>query len=169
MMSCIDVFNESGYSLSSRGVQGLVATVLEAEYAQGAVSVAFVTELRMKDLNQYYRDLDESTDVLSFAERDAESIDFIEYDQSNALDESLECKKEEVEWGELVVCPSVVERYAVEEGNASEKQMAWTLLHGTLHLLGYDHETDQGEMRRREQELLGQMNELFTELCFSKS
>ena len=171
----VDVLNESGYSLSSEGVQGLVAAVLEPESAQGNVGVAFIPEPHMKDLNQYYLDLDEPTDVLSFAEKDMEPLDFIEYEQDNAPDEdpSLEpgeSKEEEAaEWGEIVVCPSVVERYAQEEGNDPEWQMAWTLLHGTLHLLGYDHETDQGEMRKREQELLEQMSGLFAELCFQGS
>ena len=41
-----------------------------------------------------------------------------------------------------------------EEGREANVQLGWTLIHGTLHLAGYDHETDRGEMREREQELL---------------
>ena len=49
-------------------------------------------------------------------------------------------------------------RYAAEEGREAIIQLGWTLIHGTLHLAGYDHETDQGEMREREQELLRRLD-----------
>ena len=168
MAGRVDVLNESNYLLSVEKVRSLVAAVLAAESVQGTVSVAFITEPCMADLNQRYRGLNEPTDVLSFAEIDIEeSTDFL---ASEGLSlEYGESKGEETEWGEIAVCPVVVERYATEDGNALERQMAWTLLHGTLHLLGYDHETDQGEMRRREQELLEQMSALFAGLCFSAS
>ena len=56
--------------------------------------------------------------------------------------------------GEVVICPSLVRRYALEEGLTPGRQLGWTVVHGTLHLLGYDHEHDRGEMRAREQVLL---------------
>ena len=59
-----------------------------------------------------------------------------------------------------MVCPRVVIRYAGEEGRDPVAQLGWTLIHGTLHLVGYDHETDQGEMREREQRLLEQFGGL---------
>ena len=56
--------------------------------------------------------------------------------------------------GEVVICPALVRRYAAEAGTTSGYQLGWTVVHGMLHLLGYDHEQDRGEMRPREQVLL---------------
>ena len=62
--------------------------------------------------------------------------------------------------GEVVVCASVVTRYAREDGVDGAEQLAWTIVHGVLHLLGYDHEVDHGEMRDRERALLPELADL---------
>ncbi len=120
----------------------LVKTVLKAEGVGGSVAVAFVDESEIKGLNARFRGLDEPTDVLSFRRADS---DIAWPDPTRA---------EGAELGEVVVCPSVVRLYASQEGGDPATHLGWTLIHGVLHLLGYDHETDGGEMRAREQELL---------------
>jgi probable rRNA maturation factor len=120
-------------------VAALVAAVLQAENVTGAVVVAFVDEQSIADLNTRYR-MPEATDVLSFRAGDER--------------EPWPDMQGPAELGEVVVCPAVVRRYAIEEGVAEARQVGWTIVHGVLHLLGYDHETDHGEMRAREQELL---------------
>jgi probable rRNA maturation factor len=124
----------------------LVKAVLAAEGASGSVSVAFVGEQETADMNKLYRGLEGPTDVLSFREADSEV----------GWPDSPKSKKSDL--GEIVVCPDVVGRYALEEGGDPDTQMGWTILHGTLHLLGYDHETDDGEMRTREQALLSKLD-----------
>jgi rRNA maturation RNase YbeY len=123
-------------------VKGLVKAVLAAEGAGGLVSVALVDEREMARLNKLYRHLDSSTDVLSFRQADSP----VEWPDPT--------KGGEADLGEVIVCPAVVERFALEESGDPEVRMGWTILHGMLHLLGYDHEKDHGEMRAREQELL---------------
>jgi probable rRNA maturation factor len=108
------------------------------------VAVAFVSEVAIAGLNDRYRESDVSTDVLAF-------------DYSNGTHWPGEQGAAGVT-GELVVCPEVVMRYATEEDRDPARQLGWTLIHGALHLAGYDHETDRGEMRAREQRLLGQFD-----------
>jgi len=97
-----------------------------------------VDEPDITALNRDYRGLEEATDVLSFGEED----------------ETGDWPRSANDLGEVVVCPAIVARYALEDGRPANLQLGWTLVHGVLHLLGYDHESDEGEMRRREQALL---------------
>lgn len=78
--------------------------------------IAFVDESEMKRLNREYRGRNYATDVLSF-----------ESDDSGSL-------------GELVICPSVISSQAREHGILVREELGYMILHGFLHLLGYDHE-----------------------------
>jgi rRNA maturation RNase YbeY len=60
----------------------------------------------------------------------------------------------------------VVQRYARSDGVDPGQQLAWTLVHGTLHLVGYDHERDEGEMREREKALLKGFDPLVRAISF---
>lgn len=127
-------------------VHDLVKAALEAEGVSGAAVVACVDEARITELNGRFRGLGEPTDVLCFRQADAEC------EWPGPTGEG------EAELGEVVVCPAVVARYAREEGGNPDTQLGWTLIHGVLHLVGYDHETDAGEMRAREQVLLRELD-----------
>ncbi len=135
----VEVVDPGGIGWTVEPVAALVVAVLDAERASGSLVVAFVDESRMTELNTRYR-LPEATDVLSF----------------RTGDETAPWPGDSVkqELGEVIICPAVVRRYAIEEGVSEAEQLAWTLIHGVLHLLGYDHETDEGEMRAREKDLL---------------
>ncbi|MBN1629608.1 MAG: rRNA maturation RNase YbeY [Thermoleophilia bacterium] len=150
MSATVEVVDQVGLGCIRDPVTALALAVLDAEQRVGGVVVAFVDEVAMADLNGRYRGLEEPTDVLSFSEADAE-------DWSDA---GLPCEEAIPDLGEVVVCPAVVSRYAAEEGADARRQMAWTIIHGLLHLLGYDHETDHGEMRLREQTLLEELTVL---------
>lgn len=146
----VEVLNETGSEILEMGVISLVEKVLAAEGVAGRVGVAFVDESAIASLNERYRDVSGPTDVLSFPEE-------------GTSDEWLPGfgpepdGGERGELGEILICPVVVSRYAHEENNAEELQLAWTLVHGVLHLLGYDHEVDHGEMRERERVLLASL------------
>jgi probable rRNA maturation factor len=140
MTITVDVVDGTGSVAGTETVKELVQTVLELEGFGGEVSVAFVDEETIADLNSRYRQAEGPTDVLSFGYSDEAA-------------------------GEIVVCPQVVSRYAVEDGHPPAAQLGWTLIHGALHLAGYDHETDQGEMREREQRLLLELEGLVDRLA----
>jgi probable rRNA maturation factor len=97
--------------------------------ARGTVSVAVVADALVHDLNRRYRGKDSSTDVLSFP------------------------ADEPGELGDVVIALGVARRQARRAGHSLPTEFRVLALHGLLHLLGYDHERDDGQMRRLEQRL----------------
>ena len=97
--------------------------------ARGTVAVAVVADRRIQELNHRYPDKNVSTDVLSFPA-----------DESGQL-------------GDIVIALGVARRQAKSAGHSLGTEFRVLALHGLLHLLGYDHERDNGEMRRLEQRL----------------
>lgn len=150
MSIAVDVVDETESGVPTDGVAELVRAILELEGAQGMVVVALVEEEAIQELNARDRGFPEPTDVLSYCTI-AEDADwpapFSEADFSPEL-------------GEVILCPALIGRYAEESGHEPGGQLAWTIIHGVLHVLGYDHEQDEGEMRRREQALLEELRPL---------
>lgn len=99
----------------------------------------------MTDLNRTYRDIDGTTDVLSFA--------FQEDKEFPAHPEGV------TQLGEVIVSMPQAERQAAEKIHSLDEELAVLVIHGVLHLLGYDHQTDEDEdrMMAREQEALAQL------------
>lgn len=101
------------------------------------IVVVFVSDREMKTLNHGYRGKNAVTDILSF----------------NSLEEGV--------LGELVLAPSVVRRQAKEHGLSFQHELGYMLLHGVLHLLGYDHE----ESQRAAKVMFKIQDDVFEELC----
>jgi probable rRNA maturation factor len=97
--------------------------------ARGVVAVALVSDGRIRQLNARYRGKDVATDVLSFA---AEEPGFL---------------------GEVVIARGVARRQARQARHPLHVELRILALHGLLHLLGYDHERDDGRMARLERRL----------------
>ena len=97
--------------------------------AKGDLSVAIVSDRRMRALNRQFRGKDKVTDVLSFP---ADSRGFL---------------------GDIVIAAGVSKRQAREAGHSAQTELRVLALHGLLHLLGYDHEADDGRMARTEMRL----------------
>ena len=119
--------------------ESLVASVKEAE--GGDFSVAFVSDRRMKELNQLFRGKNATTDVLSFP---AEPDEFEKLATSDFAETPL---------GDIVISVEQAARQAGENGLSVEHEIKQLMLHGVLHLCGFDHETDTGEMNKLELEL----------------
>ena len=103
-------------------------------------TIAFVSDQQIKTLNKRFRGLGKPTDVLSFP---AAGDEFAETSQPNL--------------GDVAISVERAERQAAENGLAFENEIAQLVLHGLLHLCGYDHETDKGEMNRLELRLRRKM------------
>ena len=118
---------------AAKAGRGLAAWLRRAApaRARGDVTIALVSDARMRDLNCTYRGKRYATDVLSFPS--LESGGFL---------------------GEIVVATGVARRQAREQGHSPTVELRILALHGLLHLLGYDHERDRGRMRKLEQRLL---------------
>lgn len=163
----VEVVDRTGAKRQPDHVADLVEAVLDAEGTAGTVVVAFVDEEAMTGLNGHYRGLYEPTDVLSFRyaddERDWPDAPVAQHAavrDSEVATAGLSEADLVADLGEVAVCLDIVRRYAEEEGGDPGRHLAWTLVHGVLHLVGYDHESDAGEMREREQVLLRQLDGL---------
>jgi probable rRNA maturation factor len=122
----VDVVASGG--VRAPGLAGWLAGVAPAR-ARGEMTVAIVPDPRVRTLNRQYRRKDTPTDVLSFPS-----------DERGYL-------------GDVVIAAGVARRQAAEAGHSLQTELRVLALHGLLHLLGYDHERDEGQMRRLERRL----------------
>jgi probable rRNA maturation factor len=114
--------------------QSFVNTAMNVVPAMGAgVTVAFVSDRAMSDLNRMWRRKSGTTDVLSFP---AEQNEFE--------------KKNGASLGDIVISVEQAARQATDHGLSFETEISQLILHGLLHLCNYDHETDNGEMNSLE-------------------
>jgi probable rRNA maturation factor len=105
---------------------------------EAVMTVTFIRDRAMRRLNRDYRGIDGPTDVLSFAYHEAE--------ETAVCDETRHI-------GDVVISVETAERYARELVLSFDREIEHLLIHGALHLAGYDHETDNGEMNKLERKL----------------
>lgn len=129
----VTVVSETGTRVRVPGLAAWLERVAPAR-ARGVVTVAFVTDARMRQLNRDFRGTDGPTDVLSFPSSNGPV----------GPGEPL---------GDIVMAAGVARRQAAEAGHAIGAEARLLALHGLLHLMGYDHETDDGQMARIERRL----------------
>jgi len=97
--------------------------------SESSATIAFVSDKRIRGLNRQFRGVDKATDVLSFP------------------------AEEKFNLGDVAVSVDTAAVQAKENGLTFDGEIAQLILHGLLHLCGYDHETDNGEMNRLELKL----------------
>jgi probable rRNA maturation factor len=131
----VHVSDAQGRPLAAPGLAAWLRRVAPAR-ARGVVSVALVSDRRIRALNRSYRRKDYATDVLSFAASTSP--------QPPIPNPFL---------GDIVIARGVAKRQARAAGHAERTEHRILALHGLLHLLGYDHEQDDGRMLRLEQRL----------------
>ena len=118
------------------------------------VSVVFVSDRQMRKLNREFRSIDKPTDVLSFSYSTGKLYGdgmIAEGDPGGAT--SLEAASDPDYLGDVVISTQTAASYAERLGLTLDQELKRLILHGLLHLCGYDHETDNGEMNRLEQKL----------------
>jgi len=96
---------------------------------ESSATIAFVSDKKIRELNRQFRGVDKATDVLSFP------------------------AGENINLGDIAVSVDTAAVQAKENGLSFNDEIAQLILHGLLHLCGYDHETDKGEMNRFELKL----------------
>lgn len=141
--------------LEARGYAGFLAEALAAveEAEGGEAAVAFVSDRRMRELNKLFRGKDATTDVLSFPH---EPDDFEAMPESETLTTDHRPPATDhrppatVFLGDIVISAEQAARQAAAARLPLELEIKQLILHGLLHLCGYDHETDTGEMNARE-------------------
>ena len=118
---------------------GLSRAVLDRiDRPDAVLTVTFIRDRAMRRLNRDYRGVDRPTDVLSFAYHEGE--------EAPACDETSHI-------GDVVISVETAGRYARELGLSFDREIELLVIHGALHLAGYDHETDDGEMSKLERKL----------------
>ncbi|MBL8204587.1 MAG: rRNA maturation RNase YbeY [Blastocatellia bacterium] len=128
------------HSLDRKQITNLGQLVLaRIDHGGNAATITFIRDQVMRQLNRDYRNLDKPTDVLAFAYHERMSDN--EPDHNPGF------------LGDVIISVETAARYAHEQGISFETEINWLVIHGLLHLAGYDHEIDNGEMRRLERRL----------------
>ncbi|MCK9190188.1 MAG: rRNA maturation RNase YbeY [Sphaerochaetaceae bacterium] len=99
------------------------------------LSISFVSDEEIKDLNKQYRNLDMPTDILSFVQGDSKDDD-----------DFWPCESEEEEaqvLGDMVISPDAIKRNCENFNETLENELKRLLVHGVLHLIGMDHKTNE--------------------------
>ncbi|HNW15837.1 MAG TPA: rRNA maturation RNase YbeY [bacterium] len=111
------------------------------------ISIVFTGRSEIKEMNREYRNIDRATDVISFAFSEGEGSQFVPF-----------------LLGDIFICPEVVADHAEKFGTTFENELIFVVVHGVLHLLGFDHnrKSDREKMREAEdivmKELVGNWN-----------
>lgn len=128
--SATDKFPEVNYNLKSVVRRAILATLEYEDLIFGAeVSVTFCDNEYIKKINAEFRNKDAATDVLSFPMYDFEAEENMPLNPDGS-----------VSLGDIVISLERAAEQAKEIGNSFEREVAFLVIHSTLHLLGYDHE-----------------------------
>lgn len=111
------------------------------------LSVTLSGEEYIHKINKEYREVDRPTDVLSFPMFQKEEIP----KEQTGIRDVL---------GDIIICIPIVEKQAIEYNHSFKRELAYMLVHGFYHLMGYDHmqENEKKEMRKKEEEILSKLN-----------
>ncbi|HEO98265.1 MAG: rRNA maturation RNase YbeY [Campylobacterales bacterium] len=128
----IELDNQTELNVDTEALEKIAALLTDTP-----VELIITDNETIRELNARYREKDKPTDVLSFP---------------------LEQAIPGMPLGSIVISKPYVREKAEEFGHAPDDELALLFIHGLLHLLGYDHEVDNGEMRAKEQELIEQFH-----------
>lgn len=156
IITCNEPVTETEYKLW----KALFKTAIKysgAKYKKVSVDISFVDEDGIKELNKKHRKNDSVTDVLSFPALEltpSERLSKKEY----LSDVNKETKH--LHLGDIAVCKPVVKKQAEENGHSEHREFCYLVVHGFLHLLGFDHTIPEEQfiMRGLEEEVLKKFN-----------
>ena len=126
------ILRKSVANLSEAGLTRFVTRACRAAGLRGVVNVLVTGSRELRSLNRRFRGKDRPTDVLSFP-------------PMAGLADGIA--------GDIAISAEIAARNARALGHSSEQEIKILALHGVLHLAGYDHESDEGEMARKERRL----------------
>jgi len=137
----IEINNLTSIEVDKAFLEKIVSEVLKGENIKNKVllSIVLVGPARMRKLNKEYRNKNRITDVLAFPEID---VFFEKFKKIFKKEKSL---------GEIVICLREVKNNSKKFSLSFEKELANVLIHGLLHLIGYDHEKEKKEAEKMKQ------------------
>ena len=130
-------------------IRKVIETCFEEEKLQNSklyVNVILTNPKNIKEINTKFRNIEKETDVLSFPMFEKEDIEIFK-NSENEIEEVL---------GDIIVSIERVKEQAIEDGHSFERELAYMIVHGFYHLMGYDHmtEEDKSKMRPKEEKIL---------------
>ena len=128
----IDLDNATEFEIDIISLEEIAETLTKKD-----IELLIVKNDEIRELNKEHRNIDKATDVLSFP---------MDFDFVN------------MPLGSIVISTDFVEEKAKEYGHSFNEELSLLFIHGLLHLLGYDHEVDNGEHRAKEEELIKKFN-----------
>lgn len=139
-MNKYEIFNETDENIDTNFINDLLEYALNYKKLDGVIfNIIFVDNKTIHKINKEYRNIDRATDVISFALEDAKDIDL-------EIGRLL---------GDIYISVDKIKEQAKEYGHSEKREMAFLIIHGLLHLLGYDHmNKEEEEIMFKEQELI---------------
>lgn len=131
-------------------IQTVVEACFQAEQLEDkklVLSITLTIPEEIRKLNKQYRNIDQATDVLSFPMFEKQELE----ERKNPVVEEV--------LGDIIISIPRVEQQAKEYGHSVERELAYMVVHGFYHLMGYDHmqEEDKKQMRAKEEAILGKL------------
>jgi probable rRNA maturation factor len=137
--------------LSTRALESFLLRVRrELDLKQAQVTVCLVSDAEIAGMNQSFRKKHGPTDVLSFP---AVKVRKPQRSRRRFISSVPVSSDSEESLGDIAIAPAVAKRNAKNYGRTLPAELKILILHGVLHLLGFDHEADRGEMDRTEKKL----------------
>jgi|ERR1700722_721263 len=121
-----------------------------------AVTICLVTKAHIAKWNRSYRGKNRPTDVLSFTPDEPPAKQRVPRPSRKRTSSKTNGDISNY-WGDIAIAPAIARQNARRFGRDFNDEMRILILHGILHLMGYDHETDNGQMDRREMRLRRQL------------
>ena len=128
----IDLDNTTEFLIDTASLEKIAESLTKKD-----IELIVVKNDEIQELNKENRNIDKATDVLSFP---------MDFEMPN------------MPLGSIVISTDFVEEKAKEYGHTFNEEFSLLFIHGILHLLGYDHEVDNGEHRQKEEELIKEFN-----------
>ena len=128
----IDIDNQTSYEVKTEILEQIANSLTNKE-----IELIITDNKTVAQINAEYRNIDKATDVLSFP-----------YDADMPM----------APLGSIVISYDFVKEKAAEFGHSQDDEFTLLFIHGLLHILGYDHEIDSGEMRQKEEGIIKNFN-----------
>lgn len=131
-------------------IKEVIKTCFEEEKLEKTklyINIILTDKEEIKNINKQYRNIDKETDVLSFPMFEKEDIETLKKKSKWVVEEVL---------GDIIIAMDIITKQAKEYGHSTKRELAYMLVHGFYHLMGYDHMTEEEkkEMRQKEENIL---------------
>ncbi len=145
--------NDQRYQIHEQAVQDIATEILRKLNVHSCViDISFITQETMLDLCKRFVQKDYATDVLSFGQVEWKPEDIRQLKPLLLNDQTI---------GDVVICLDVAKKNSQNIGQSLEREVAFLILHGILHLMGFDHiiEDDRTQMRAQEERVMNTLNQ----------